>query len=313
MTYTAIILTQSHNIYTICPVNQHTMLLTARVNGKMMHTSASPADYPTVGDLVEVEWDGRGDQAVIRSVKPRRSALGRVGDAATGSRQLIAANLDVLILCMSLNQNFSLSRAERYLAAAHAGGVKPVVVLTKADLCSHPDDKLAEAQAAFPATDVLLNRMPDMPAVQSIRQMLLENMTIAFAGSSGVGKSTLINAVLGHEALRTFAIRETDGRGRHTTTHRELIFPEIGGAVIDTPGMRAFALDDADVDSVFTDLAELAVQCRFSDCTHQNEPGCAIRRALEEGLVDQRQVDSYIRLTREAARRKSFVKRRSRR
>ena len=313
MTHTVIVLTQSHHIYTVCLADNHSRLLSARVSGKMMHAAAAPADYTTVGDRVVLVWDGLADHAVIHALEPRRSALGRVGDPATGARQLIAANLDVLILCMSLNQNFSLNRAERYIAAALAGSVQPVIVLTKADLCHDAAEKLHMAQAAFPGTTVLLNSAPDMPAAASITGLLKEGKTIAFAGSSGVGKSTLVNAVLGEEVMHTSAIREADGRGRHTTTHRELLFPSCGGAVIDTPGMRAFALDDADVNSVFTDLAELAAQCRFSDCTHSNEPGCAIRCALDQGLVDPRQVNSYIRLSREAARRSSFVKRRSRR
>lgn len=312
MEMTAIILTQSHDLYTLCPSSDHTTLLTGRVSGKMMHTATSPADYPTVGDRVLMDWDGHSDRVVIRNVLPRKSTLGRVGDSSTGARQLIAANLDALILCMSMNQNYSLSRAERYIAAAMAGGVTPVIVLTKADVCAEPDALLAQTCARFPDTQVLVNRRPDMPAVQAIRAMLEQGQCIAFAGSSGVGKSTLINAVLGEEVMRTSAIRESDGRRRHTTTHRELIFPAMGGAVIDTPGMRAFALDDADVDSTFVDLAELATQCCFSNCTHQAEPGCAIRQALAEGLVDAREVNNYIRLHREVDRRAAFIKNRYR-
>lgn len=308
----AIILTQSHDLYTLCPENDHTTLLTGRVSGKMMHAASSPADYPTVGDRVLTDWDGRSARAVICSILPRKSTLARVGDPATGERQLIAANLDTLILCMSMNQNYSLSRAERYIAAAMAGGVTPVIVLTKADVCAEPETLLAQTCARFPNTQVLMNCMPDMPAVQAIRAMLERGQCMAFAGSSGVGKSTLINAVLGAEVMRTSAIRESDGRGRHTTTHREMIFPTMGGAVIDTPGMRAFALDDADVDSAFVDLAELATRCRFSDCTHQSEPGCAIRQALADGLVDARSVNSYIRLHREVDRRAAFIKNRYR-
>lgn len=309
--HTAIVLTQSHTIYTICPVNQHNCLLNARVSGKMMHKAHAAADYPAVGDHVIIDWDGQSENAVIHGIEPRRSLLSR-SEPATGASQLIAANLDVLILCMSMNQNYSLSRAERYLSAAAAGGVEPVLVLTKADLCADTESLLADASFAFPHVRILLNSMPDMPAAQAIRTMLVQDKTIAFAGSSGVGKSTLVNAILGEEMMRTSAIRESDGRGRHTTTHRELIFPKIGGAVIDTPGMRAFALDHADVDGVFTDLAELAKQCRFSDCTHQTEPGCALRHALAEGTITQRQLDSYIRLTREVDRRAPFLKNRYR-
>lgn len=306
---TAIVLTQSHTIYTICPVNQHNCMLCARVSGKMMHHARFAADFPTVGDRVAIDWDGKSENAVIHSIESRRTSLAR-SEPITGASQLIAANLDILILCMSMNQNYNLSRAERYMSAAAAGGVEPVLVLTKADLCADAESLLADASLAFPHARILLNSMPDMKAAQAIREMLIQDKTIAFAGSSGVGKSTLVNAVLGEKVMRTSDIRELDGRGRHTTTHRELIFPKIGGAVIDTPGMRAFALDQADVDSAFSDLAELAQQCRFSDCTHQTEPGCALQHALADGLITRRQLNSYIRLAREADRRAPFLKNR---
>ncbi len=302
MTYIGIVLTQSHNLYTVCLAEDHTRLLTARVSGRMMHTASSPADYPTVGDQVLLAWDGQADAAVIQEVAERRSALGRVGDLSTGQRQLIAANLDVLLMCMSLNQNFSLGRAERYIAAALAGGVTPVIVLTKADLAPAAEARLRETEQAFPNIRVLLNSCPDMPAVQAIRNLLAQGKTIAFAGSSGVGKSTLVNAVLGRDVMDTSAIRTTDGRGRHTTTHRELLFPDCGGAIIDTPGMRAFALDDAAVEETFTGIADLASQCRFSDCTHTHEPDCAVRQAVEEGQLDLKQLNRYLRLKKEEQR-----------
>ena len=308
MTYTGIVITQSHNLYTVCLAEDHTRLLSARVSGKMMHAAASPADYPTVGDRVFLAWDGQADTAVIQGLEERRSALGRVGDPATGERQLIAANLDVLLMCMSLNQNFSLGRAERYIAAALAGGVTPVIVLTKADLTAEAEARLRETERAFPYLRVLLNSRPDMPAVQFIHDLLAQGKTIAFAGSSGVGKSTLVNAILGREAMDTSAIREADGRGRHTTTHRELLFPDCGGAIIDTPGMRAFALDDAAVDSTFTTIADFAGMCRFSDCTHTHEPGCAVRRAVEEGQLDPEQLNRYLLLKKEEQRRKNWQK-----
>ncbi|MGN0747679.1 MAG: ribosome small subunit-dependent GTPase A [Aristaeellaceae bacterium] len=308
MTYTAIVLTQSHNLYTVCLAEDHTRLLTARVSGKMMHTAASPTDYPTVGDRALLAWDGQSDNAVIQGLEERRSTLSRVGDPTTGESQLIAANLDVLLMCMSLNQNYSLGRAERYIAAALAGGVTPIIVLTKADLTPEAEARLHETERAFPGIRVLLNSRPGMPAVQAIRDLLAQGKTIAFAGSSGVGKSTLVNAVLGREAMDTSAIREADGKGRHTTTHRELLFPDCGGAIIDTPGMRAFALDNAAVEQTFTTIADFAGQCRFSDCTHIHEPGCAVRRAVEQGRLDPEQLNRYLQLKKEEQRRKNWQK-----
>ena len=303
MEYIGIIITQSHNLYTVCPEADHDTLLQARVSGKMMHRLQHPAEYPAVGDRVSLEWDGKSENAVISAVLPRHGCLNRVGDMNTQQSQVIAANLDVLVVCMSLNQNYNLRRAERYLAAARAADIAPVIVLTKADLCPECELRRQEVRPAFPDAEALLSA-PDMPeAVERIRKMLAEGKFVAFAGSSGVGKSTLVNAVLGRQVMDTSAVRAGDGKGRHTTTHRELIFADGGGAVIDTPGMRAFALDDADVEDVFADIAALAQECRFSDCSHGSEPGCAVRRAVAEGRIPQKQLESYLRLKREAERR----------
>ena len=306
MEHIAIVITQSHNLYIVCPEDAHDRTLTARASGRLMHQLARPADYPAVGDRVALDWDGRSDQAVIRALLPRRSLLNRVGDPRTGQSQVIAANLDALLICTSLNQNFSLRRVERYLSAARAAGIAPVVVLTKADLCADAERRRREAQAAFPGVEVLLSGAASAvpgDAVPRIREMLAQGWFVAFAGSSGVGKSTLVNAALGREQMATSAVRAADGKGRHTTTHRQLLFAEGGGAVIDTPGMRAFALDDADVESGFARIAELARGCRFSDCGHGAEPGCAVRRAVEAGELDAAQVESYRRLKREEQRR----------
>lgn len=306
MEHIAIVITQSHNLYIVCPEDAHDRTLTARASGRLMHQLARPADYPAVGDRVALDWDGRSDQAVIRALLPRRSLLNRVGDPRTGQSQVIAANLDALLICTSLNQNFSLRRVERYLSAARAAGIAPVVVLTKADLCADAERCRREAQAAFPGVEVLLSGAASAApgdAVPRIREMLAQGWFVAFAGSSGVGKSTLVNAALGREQMATSAVRAADGKGRHTTTHRQLLFAEDGGAVIDTPGMRAFALDDADVESGFARIAELARGCRFSDCGHGAEPGCAVRRAVEVGELDAAQVESYRRLKEEEQRR----------
>ena len=379
MEHIAIVITQSYNLYIVCPEADRGRALTARVSGKLMHRWSCPADFPAVGDRVALDWDGRSDGAVIRSLLPRRSLLNRVGDPRTGQSQVIAANLDALLICTSLNQNYSLRRVERYLAAARAAEIAPVVVLTKADLCADAEQRRREAQAALPGVEVLLSGAPSagrdapataavggmpgagegyagdagpeppagtageradfgkdaamarqngrnrrdgealpspeplrMDAVPRIREMLAQGWFVAFAGSSGVGKSTLVNAVLGREQMATSAVRAADGKGRHTTTHRQLLFAEGGGAVIDTPGMRAFALDDADVESGFSRIAALAQGCRFSDCSHGAEPGCAVRRAVEAGELDAKQVESYRRLKEEEqrrARRKTGVRR----
>lgn len=308
MDHIGIIITQSHNLYTVCLEQDHDTALQARVSGRMMHRLGRPEEYPAVGDRVALEWDGRSGNAVICELLPRHGCLNRVGDPATGRSQVIAANLDALLICTSLNQNFSLRRMERYMAAARAAGIAPIAVLTKADLCPDRELRRQQVREAFPGVEVLLSA-PDVPeAVERIRALLAEGKFVAFAGSSGVGKSTLVNAVLGRQAMSTSAIREADGKGRHTTTHRELLFADCGGAVIDTPGMRAFALDDADVEDVFGTIAELARDCRFSNCTHEREPGCAVRRAVDERRISAKQVESYLRLKREAERRRQRKK-----
>ncbi|MDO4355671.1 MAG: ribosome small subunit-dependent GTPase A [Clostridia bacterium] len=308
MEHIAIVITQSHNLYTVCLDSDHERALMARVSGKLMHRWHSPAEYPAVGDRVALDWDGRSDSAVIRELLPRHGCLNRVGDLHTGQSQIIAANLDALLICTSLNQNYSLRRVERYLAAARAAAVVPVVVLTKADLCADAEQRRREAEAAFPGVEVLLSAVGSAGggrpgAVARIRELLSQGWFVAFAGSSGVGKSTLVNAVLGREWMHTSAVREADGKGRHTTTHRELLFADCGGAVIDTPGMRAFALDDADVEDVFARVTALARGCRFSDCSHTGEPGCAVRRAVDAGELDAAQWQSYVKLKREEVRR----------
>lgn len=303
MEYIGIVITQSHNLYTVCPETAHETLLTAQVAGRLLHRLERNVDFPAVGDRVLLDWDGHGDNAVIREVLPRRSCLNRVGDLNTGEGQVIAANLDTLLICTSLNQNYSLRRVERYLAAARAGGVEPVVVLTKADLSPDAQEQRQEARRELPGVEVLLSAPDEPEAAEYVRARLAQGQFVAFAGSSGVGKSTLVNAVLGRQAMETSAIRQGDGKGRHTTTHRELLFAPGGGAVIDTPGMRAFALDDADVEDVFGSIAELAAHCRFSDCSHGNEPGCAVRAAVADGKISAAQLKSYQRLKKEAERR----------
>lgn len=276
-----------------------------RARGVFRHES----EKVLIGDnvLIRYEDSDPDNTAIIHEILPRKNSLIRPP----------MANLDYLFCVIAAAKPAPvLDTLDKLLAIATHNNITPVVIITKADFSESESARYASIYetAGFP-TFVL--SAVDGKGVEALSAYIKENVkdgaSAAFAGSSGVGKSTLVNAVLGEETMRTSAIRETDGRGRHTTTHRELLFTPWGGAVIDTPGMRAFALDDADVDSLFVDLAELAAQCRFSDCSHQCEPGCAIRRALEDGLVTKRQVDSYIRLAREAERRKSFVKRRNRR
>lgn len=250
-----------------------------------------------VGDWVLVEHEA---DRVFRVV-PRQSLLERVAAGGDHRRQAIAANLDTLFVVTSCNADFNASRLERYLALAVDAGVEPVIVLTKADLCADTDAYVNDARAVARHADIVPVDATDPALVARLAPWLGAGRTVAFVGSSGVGKSTLTARLIEGDRL-TAAIREDDARGRHTTTAREM-FPVSGGAwVIDTPGMRELRLATAEprLDAVFDDVEAIARECRFRDCRHDGDGGCAVRRALDEGLLDERRFANYLKLRREA-------------
>jgi len=268
----------------------------AQVSGKFQYEALGPSDYPTVGDEVLADLNG-GGQAVIHKVLPRKSLFLRKAAGTAREEQPVAANVDILFLCMALNNDFNLRRLERYLAAAWNSGATPVVVLTKADLCADPTEKIAAVEQAAPGTDVLLTCAARADGVQPLLPYLTPGTTVAFVGSSGVGKSTLMNCLLGEEAQATGGLRNDD-RGRHTTTRRQLFSLPGGASLIDTPGMRELGLWDADagLETAFADVEALAQQCRFQDCRHGQEPVCAVRAALESGELSEERFRSWQRL-----------------
>lgn len=290
------VVSQSREIYQIMAEGGETL---AEVSGKFRFEATSPAAYPAVGDFVMVApGEGTGAHATIHQVLPRRSAFVRKAAGETGNAQVVAANIDIAFICMALNQNYNLSRLERYLAVAWESGATPVVVLTKADLCENLPAVLAEVAPVALGAEVLVTRADDPAGLQAVRDHLKAGVTATFIGSSGVGKSTLINALLGEAKLSTSGVG-ADGRGHHTTTHRELILLPQGGVVIDTPGMRELGVEAADLRRSFADIDALAEGCRFGDCTHGSEPGCAVRAALMAGTLDARRLESYQKLRRE--------------
>lgn len=284
----------------------------AEISGKFRYEAKCLSDYPAVGDFVMMDWNYAGGNAVIHHILPRKSCFTR---KAAGQRreQVVAANVDTLFLCMALNNDFNLRRLERYLTIGWDSGAIPVVVLTKSDLCTDLESKVSEVESVAFGVDVLVTSSMDVDGEMQIRPYIAEGKTVAFLGSSGVGKSTLINRLLGEDRLETQALRNDD-KGRHTTTHRELILLPSGGMVIDTPGMRELGMWDSaeGVETTFADIEELANRCRFSDCTHTSEPGCAVLSALEDGSLDPSRWNSYLKIKTEleyAADSESYLER----
>ncbi|MFC6314725.1 MULTISPECIES: ribosome small subunit-dependent GTPase A [Lapidilactobacillus] len=274
----------------------------AEVSGKLVFQATDPTDFPAVGDWVLLDRaDDQHGNAIIQQILPRTSALARQAAGNESKGQMIAANIDQIFICMSLNADFNLRRLERYLTIAWDSQAQPVVVLTKADLCDDLADKIAQVAAISIGVDIITCSSENGQGFSEIQQALSAGTTGAFIGSSGVGKSTLINRLLGQDKLATKAIRADDAKGRHTTTHRELFLLPDGGLVIDTPGMRELQIYTGDLDRTFTDIATLATQCKFNDCQHQSEPGCAVQAALASGELAPERWASYQKLQHEMA------------
>jgi ribosome biogenesis GTPase len=272
----------------------------ATLSGKFRHEAKHLLEFPAVGDFVMVDRmnddDGNG---IIHYVLNRKSSFERTAVGVKNEVQIVAANIDVVFICMSLNKDYNLSRLERYLSVAWNSGAVPVVVLTKADLCDDLEQKQAEIGAIAFGADSLITSNQDARSIDKLIPYIKEGATAAFIGSSGVGKSTLINCLIGKEILSTSDIRNDD-KGRHTSTRRELILLPKGGILIDTPGMRELGVDSVNLEQSFSDIDALAQQCRFKDCAHKKEPGCAVRSAIEDGSLSSRRFENYLKLKKEA-------------
>lgn len=277
--------------------------LLAEVTGKLRHQASERQDYPAVGDWVVITARPEEGKASIHAILPRKSKFSRKAAGVTTEEQIVAANVDTILLVNALNTDFNLRRIERYLLLAWESGANPVIVLSKADLCDDVEQRMSEVDEIAMGVPIHAISAEQGEGLDQLAPYLGEGKTVALLGSSGVGKSTITNALFGGEKQEVKTIREGDDKGRHTTTHRELVLLKDGGLVIDTPGMRELQLWEADegLGHSFADIEGLAETCRFRDCQHTNEPGCAVQFAISEGTLDQDRYNSYLKLQKELA------------
>lgn len=294
--YMGRVISQSKNLYRVITENGE---LIAEVSGRFHFSVKAISDYPAVGDFVMLDRDEENcGNAIIHNVLTRKSVFIRKAAGTSNEAQIVAANIDTVFICMSLNNDFNIRRIERYLGIAWDSGAKPVIVLTKSDLCDDLSEKLEKINEIAMGADVVVTSSMSEDGYASVKGYLERGRTIAFIGSSGVGKSTLINRLMGENIIETNGLRNDD-KGRHTTTRREMFVIPDGGVVIDTPGMRELGIESADLSKAFHDIDELSSRCKFSDCSHTNEPRCAVQEAISTGLLSRDRFESYLKLKKE--------------
>jgi ribosome biogenesis GTPase len=270
------------------------------LRGKVL-AGLEPDGFPKVGDWVRFSKLPETGKVVIEEILPRVSKISRKSPQDE-HEQVIVANVDAVVIVQSLPDDFNLRRLERYLVIARQSGAQPIVVINKIDLHDEYLEAIVEAKAIAPDAPVVAVSAQTKQGLEDLRDLLKPGMSFVLLGSSGVGKSSIINAIIGEDKQVTRSIRDYDGRGRHTTTRREMILLPSGAILIDTPGMREVALwaDESEINRAFEDVDDLALQCRFSNCDHDKSDGCAIKAALDDGRLEQSRYQGYLKMIREA-------------
>lgn len=299
------VITQQSNNYVLYHEGEY---INAELSGKFLYNAYQKKDYPAVGDWVAVKVHQSYDKAIIQALLERKSYLARKlpisggrkivnGMVSGGSteEQVIASNIDTVFIVVGLDDNFNIQRIERYLTITYNSGASPVIILNKIDICDCLDECIEEMKKITRAVPIHPISVVTDQGMEVFDQYLDSNQTVTFVGSSGVGKSTIINSLIGEELQATKSVSQATGKGKHTTTHRELFFRSAGGMVIDTPGIREVQLwsDEKALGESFDEIKSLELNCKFRDCKHDTEPGCAIKQAIEDGVLSEERFESY--------------------
>ena len=295
--FPARVICEERNLYRVQTGLHH--VLWSSISGKMQFNASTRVDYPAVGDWVLVELPDQSDRGVIHHVIPRKTIIHRKQIGSSADMQILSTNVDNVFITTSVNEDLNFRRTERYLAVARDAGATPIILLTKSDICAvNIGELIANVESEFPGVAVMAISKDEYEKAVFLPEYLKKGTTSVFIGSSGVGKSTLVNFLIGFDQIKTQSTREYDGKGRHTTTSRNLYVSRYGGLVIDTPGMRELQLSNhaEGLERQFSDIENLIQRCRFSDCGHQTEPGCAIKQALSDGLLTEERWESYLKL-----------------